>query len=250
MVLGGYGFVAMWYVSGVLGVPRRYAVQPSGTSDYSLAGSIFVIVFAIGFLVLLGEFAQLARAARDRRSGETAEPESDGAGAPAPAARERPLVEVPEPLGTPLATPQQIGIAAAAMVVSVFAFLPPVTRAAETSTQYHHLQHAAQYALGVLLGLIVMAAPRVSRHLGRRAADVGIALVIAAPAVMLLLMVPSIYEPLENHPAEHFLYHVGIAALGVLSGLGAGAIGRAPGRIAVVLAIGMAVMYAAGVSGS
>lgn len=252
MVVGGYGFVGMWYVSGVLGVPRRYAVQPSGTAGYSVAGSIFVLVFAVGFLVLLAEFLQLGLAARARRrDGRSTASPAEGTEAESEAGPdERELLEVPEPLGTPLATPPQIGIAAAAMVVAVFSFLPPVTRAAETSTQYHHLQHAVQYTLGVLIGLLVMAAPGLWRNLGRRAADVGIVLVIAAPAVMLLMMVPSVYEPLENHPAEHALYHLGVAALGFLTGLGAGALGRVPGRIAVVLAVGMAVMYAAGVTGS
>ena len=57
---------AATYLSGVLGVPRRYAVEPPGTAGYSVAGSIFVIVFALGFLVLLAEFLQLALAARAR----------------------------------------------------------------------------------------------------------------------------------------------------------------------------------------
>ena len=64
LLVGGYGFVGAWYVSGALGIPRRWAVHPEGTAGYSLAGSIFVIVFAVGVLVLLLECLRLARIAR------------------------------------------------------------------------------------------------------------------------------------------------------------------------------------------
>ena len=47
----------------------------------------------------------------------------------------------------------------------------------------------------------------------------------------------------------HFLYHVGIAALGVVAGLGAGTLGKVTGRLALLLGVSMAVMYAAGVGG-
>ena len=80
--------------------------------------------------------------------------------------------------------------------------------------------------------------------------DLGMVAVIAAPAGMMLAMTPSIYEPLDHRPALHFLYHVGIVALGVVTGVGAGMLGRVTGRIAAVLAVAMAVMYAAGVGGS
>ena len=67
MVVGGYGLVGVWFVSGALGIPRRYAVHPAGTSGYSLAGSIFTMIFALGFLVLLVECAALALDAGARR---------------------------------------------------------------------------------------------------------------------------------------------------------------------------------------
>src|SRR5581483_1586671 len=67
MIVGGYGLVGSWYVAGALGVPRRYAVQPLGTAGYSLAGGIFGLVFAAGFLVLLAELARLGRDAMRRR---------------------------------------------------------------------------------------------------------------------------------------------------------------------------------------
>jgi cytochrome c oxidase subunit 1 len=237
MAVGGYGFVAMWYVSGVLGVPRRYAVQPHGTAGYSLAASIFLVVFAVGFLALLFAFAQLALAARARK-GEAADDREP--------AVEPSLPVVPEPAGVPLATPAQLAAGVAAAVALVFSFLPPVTRAAETNTQYHHLQHAAEFLLGVLIGLVIMSLPAISRHVGPRAADLGIAAVVGAPVAMMLIMLPRIYEPLEGHALEHASFHLGMAAFGLVAGLGAGALGRVTGRLAVVLAVGMAVMYAAG----
>jgi cytochrome c oxidase subunit 1 len=257
MGLGGYGLVAMWYVSGMLGVPRRYAVQPTGTSGYSMAGAIFVMVFAIGFLVLVWQFLRLALAARERGTYELVERRSSWTGVRYLArerrepdvAPEEPLPEVPEPAGRALATPFQLGTMVAVAVVCLFAFLPPVSRAAEQSTRYHHLLHGGEFLLGAALGLIVASLPGVHSQLGWRAADVGLAAVILAPALLMLAMEPAVYEPLNDRPILHFLYHDAIAILGVAVGIGAGSLGRITGRIAFVLALGMMLMYAAGAGG-
>jgi hypothetical protein len=98
--------------------------------------------------------------------------------------------------------------------------------------------------------VLIASLPAVFRRLRPRASDLGILALIAAPAATMLAMVPAVYEPLDDRPLLHFLYHVGIAALGLVAGLGAGTLGRVTGRIAVVLAVGMAVMYAAGVGGT
>ncbi|HSC48812.1 MAG TPA: cbb3-type cytochrome c oxidase subunit I, partial [Gaiellaceae bacterium] len=255
MALGGYGLVGAWYVSGMLGVPRRYAVEPAGTAGYSLAGSIFAIVFAVGFLVLLVELLRLARAARSEGV-ELVERMDSWTGSrylartrrdPGP---ERPLPTVPEPYGAVLATPAQRWGVILLAIAALASFLPPVGHAAEDSTQVHHVLHAGEFLFGALLGVLVASSPAVFGRLRSRAADLGIVAVIAAPAGMMLAMLPSAYGPLEHHPALHFLYHVGIAALGFATGLGAGALGRVTGRIALVLAVGMAVTYAAGVGGS
>ncbi len=257
MGLGGYGLVAMWYVSGMLGVPRRYAVQPAGTSGYSLAGAIFVMVFAIGFLVLVWQLLRLALAARERSTYEVVERRSSWTGG-SYLARERrepdvrpeePLPTVPEPAGRPLATPFQLGTMVAVAVACLFSFLPPISRAAEQSTRYHHLLHGGEFLLGAALGLIVASLPEVHGRLGRRAADVGLAAVILAPALLMLVMEPAVYEPLNDRPVLHVLYHDAIAILGVAVGIGAGSLGRITGRIAFVLALGMMLMYAAGAGG-
>ena len=67
ILVGGYGLTGTWFVEGVLGVPRRYAIQPPGTSGYSLVGSIFALVLALGFLSLCLQLVPLARAAWERR---------------------------------------------------------------------------------------------------------------------------------------------------------------------------------------
>jgi len=256
MVIGGYGLVAVWYLSGVLGVPRRYAVHPAGTAGYSLAASIFVMIFALGFLVLLWALVGLARTAHARRY-ENVEvrdtwsnsrwrvrrrlDEPDGA--------LRPLPRVAEPLGVVFTGPVQLGLAVATAVVLHVAFLPQTVDAAEKSTGYYSLDHAGQFLLGALVGAIVASLPRVAARLDRRTADLGIAAVIAVPAVMMLVMLPSLYGPLVGRPALQFLYHVGIAALGVVLGLGAGALGKVTGRFALLIGVSMAVMYAAGIGG-
>ena len=67
LLVGGYGLTGTWFVEGALGVPRRYAIQPPGTSGYSLVGSIFALLLALGFLSPL----PAARPARPRRLGAT-----------------------------------------------------------------------------------------------------------------------------------------------------------------------------------
>jgi len=256
MVVGGYGLVGAWYLSGVLGVPRRYAVEPVGTAGYALAGSIFAMIFALGLLVLLREFVRLARAAREVGRYEAVERVDSWTGSRYRSRQRRestgfdaPLPEVAEPAGALLTTPAQYAAMTAVAVVALFAFLPPIGRAAEQSTQYHHLLHAGQFLLGVTVGVLVASLPAVFGRLRSRHSHLGIVAVVAAPAGMMLAMTPSIYAPLDHRPALHFLYHLGIAALGVVTGLGAGTLGRVTGRFAAVLAVSMAVLYAAGVGG-
>ena len=185
MVIGGFGLVGMWYVSGALGVPRRYAVQPLGTAGYSVAGAIFALVFAIGFLTVLIEFASLALAAR-----RSAWSRPD---APAPAP-ELPAA-VPDPDDVPLTTGAQVGLAIGAGVVSLVAFSPQVTDAVIDSVRYHHLQHAGNFFFGAMVGLVLGSMPTVAQRLGLRLPGVAIVLAVFAPAVLMLTMIPAIYEP-------------------------------------------------------
>lgn len=244
MVIGGYGLVGAWYASGALGIPRRFAVHPDGTAAYSVVASLFVIVFALGFLVLLAEFASLGRDALRRRR----------LGSPIPAAHPGIAGASPEAepaLAPPLDTPTQIGAAVAVAMTATFAFLPGVRDASEVSTQFHHLAHAVQFLSGLALGAAVVSSPGVFRRLAAVPwfTNLGLFASIAAPAAMLLLMVPSVYGNIETNETLHAAYHAGIFALGALTGAGASLVGRTSGRLVMFVSVGMGLMYAAGVTG-
>ncbi len=74
-------------------------------------------------------------------------------------------------------------------------------------------------------------------------------LTIFTPAVLMLLMVPRIYGGIDENDALHALFHAGVALLGLLTGLGCAGLGKVAGRTMALLAIGMALMFAAGVTG-
>jgi cytochrome c oxidase subunit 1 len=236
MLVGGYGLTGTWFVAGTLGVPRRYAIQPPGTAGYSLVGSIFALVFALGFLVFLVQIVPLARGAWSRiRTAATASPSQS----PVPAAAPRHLVP-------PLSTPTQFAVAVGLCVVGLASLSPQVRAASEASARYHHLAHSGQFFLGGMLGLVIGSLPRFSAWLGDRP-NAGLAAVIAAPTLMMALMVPRLYESLERHPFDHFLYHLGMVAFGLVAGLGATRLGVVAGRLMFVLALAMTVLFAAAV---
>ena len=249
ILVGGYGLTGTWFLEGALGIPRRYAVQPPGTSGYSLAGSIFALLLALGFLSLCLQLVSLIRPAWERRHYTLVEHTDTWTGGRYQARVSRgdegpPALEALPDGGVPLASPAQLALAAAACIVALAAFFPPVVNASEASIRYHHLDHAGHFFLGVMLGLLLGSLPALSRRLGPRP-TLGLATVIAAPTLMMLVMVPRFYEPLERHPFEHALYHLAMAALGLATGLGASRLGRITGRLAAFLAVGMAVMFAA-----
>jgi cytochrome c oxidase subunit I len=240
LTVGGFGLTGTWFVGGALGIPRRYAIQPPGTDGYSAVGSGFAFVFALGFLVCLVQLVVLARAARERRGSRLPEP-----AAPAPPAT---ATRWPALSSLPLASPAQLGLGVALCVISVVSFLPQVVDASEAGLRYHHLDHAGHYLFGALAGLVLGSLPAVSRRLGDRA-WAGMAAVLLAPMVAMLVMVPRFYEPLEQHAAAHAGLHVAIALLGLATGLGATRLGRVGGRLAVFLSVGMMLMFAAAMTG-
>jgi hypothetical protein len=140
-------------------------------------------------------------------------------------------------------------MAVAVAVASTFVFLPPIEEASEVNAQYHHLAHAVEFFMGAALGMAVFSTPAIFERLTPRWSTVGLAAVIVLPAVMLLAMIPDIYEGLEENDFAHALYHGGLVGLGLITGMGATLLGKVPARILLVLSVGMALMYAAGVSG-
>jgi hypothetical protein len=144
----------------------------------------------------------------------------------------------------------ELGAVVALTTLALVAFLPTVVSASEASTQWHHLDHAGQFAFAGLLGLALgSGVGTLRRRFERGPSSAALWAVILAPAAMLLTMVPDLYESLEDESALHALYHAGIGALGLITGLGAAALGRGVGRLALVLSIAMAAMYAGGVGG-
>jgi hypothetical protein len=217
-----------------------------GTDGYALAGAVFALVFAAGFLVLLTAAAGLGRDALAARRRAVLATGERRAGEPA-------VVLVGGPGWAPmpvLATRGQLAAATALAVVAIAAFLPAVTEVAEVDARRHHFQHAGEFLFGLLIGLVIASLPAVLRWAARSrwVADAGLLAAIVAPAGMLLMMPPVVYEAVEGHPAQHALYHVGVAATGLVAGLGCGVLGRVTGRLMAVAALGMAIVYAVGVS--
>ena len=236
MVVGGYGLVGAWYASGALGEPRRYAVHFPGSDGYSVAGSIFAVIFAVGFLVLLVEVAALVRHARARRvpTASAQEPTRPGS------------VPVPSPA---IDSPVQVAVAATVATVALVSLFPTTIDLADANARYHHLDHAAQFLLGAVIGFVFASTRLRSGRRPTGGSALAWVVVIAAPAAMLLAMVPGVYAGLEDHGFLHFLYHLGIVVLGTLTGAAAATFGKVAGRALLVLSVAMALMYAAGVTG-
>jgi mono/diheme cytochrome c family protein len=144
----------------------------------------------------------------------------------------------------PLWTRGQLVAGAVLTVAGIAAFLPPVIDAADKSTRLHHVDHAGQFFFGAALGLVLASLPRVHLRLGGHP-GLGLATVLAASTAMLLVMVPRLYEPLEPHAVYHALFHVGMAALGFVSGIGASRLGPVAGRFGLVLSVAMTFWFAA-----
>jgi cytochrome c oxidase subunit 1 len=255
LLVGGFGLTGTWFVEGTLGIPRRYAIQPPGTAGYSLVGSIFAIVFALGVLACVAQLLSLARAAWSGRHYALAERVDSWTGTHyrARVARddfEPPTVEAApwRPGDVPLSSPVQLWFGAAASVVALASFFPQIVSASESSVRYHHLDHAGHFFLGLAAGLTIASLPAVSRRLGERS-SLGLAVVMVAPAAMMLVMVPRFYEPLERHPFEHALFHLAMAGLGLVTGLAASRLGRVGGRMSAFLSVGMVLLFAAAMKG-
>ena len=248
MVVGGYGFIFSWYVSGALGIPRRWAVHPAGTEEYSLVASIFAVVFLAGFFLLLAEFASLGRDAWRRRKTPPPPPPS-----PAPAISgasgeaDLALGRGAEPL---IKTSFGLATVVAMAVAASFALLPPISEASEATVKFHHLAHGAQFFIGAMIGVALASTPAiVDRMGGQKWTNIGLLIVILTPVAMLLFMVPAIYSDIEENNFLHASYHFVVLIFGLLMGLGASTLGRAAGWTVLVSAIGMALMFAAGVTG-
>ncbi len=240
MVIGGYGLMYAWYVSGALGVPRRWAVHPEGTTVWSVLGSIFAIIFLVGLTVVLVEFVRMARVALARRGTVpvVADPPeavvaTRGVGAPF-----RPMVVTYWGLVAMVA----VGVAA------MFVLYPPFIEASEVNIKWHHLTHAVQFFGGAMLAAAAASTPAMLRRFPG-GMGTGLALVAIAPLVMLVVMIPLIYDDLVSNDLLHAVYHLVMIVFGLLTGAGCARLGRVAGWTVLIASVGMAVLFAPGVSG-
>lgn len=244
LVVGGYGLIYVWYFSGALGIPRRWAEHPAGTETWSLVGAICAIIFLVGSLMLVGEFLRMGRIAWARRHEVAKATPAPIAGGSLPVASDSgeggfmPMIRTHRGLVVTVA----IGIAA------LFVFYPPVTEASESSIKLHHLVHAIQFLAGAMLGAVIGTAPRVMRRFpGGEYAGLLVALV--APVVMLLLMIPMVYGDLADNDLLHAGYHLVMLALGAITGIATAQLGRYAGWAVLLTSVGMALLFAPGVTG-
>ncbi|HXF57869.1 MAG TPA: cbb3-type cytochrome c oxidase subunit I [Actinomycetota bacterium] len=64
VILGGWGLVAMWYLSGILGQPRRYAITLEGLEGTAAAAVGFAALAAVGVALMFGDFVRVVAARR------------------------------------------------------------------------------------------------------------------------------------------------------------------------------------------
>lgn len=233
LVTGGYLFVGSWYASGALGVPRRYAVHPPGTQAYDVVGSVGALLVLIGFLAFVGAIVSLLRQARATQA-ETrpAEPRAPRA-----------------TLIPPVTTNAGFAALAGLIVVAAVSMLPGAVDLAERSAEAHHLDHTAQFLLGGLVMLGVGSRRALTRPTQAGVTWWALAAVVVAPAAMLLLMTPGIYNPLEDNDGLHLLFHWGIIILGMVTGWACVRFGRVSGMAIFVLSVAMGAAFAGGVGG-
>lgn len=240
MVLGGYGLLYAWYFSGALGIPRRWAEHPSGTAVWSWIGSVFAIIFLIGFFVIVAEFVRMAIEARAQGH----EPEIPVA----PAVPVSTRTGVGGGFQPMIASYPGLVVAVAIGIASLFVFYPPLVRASEASVGYHHLSHATQFFAGAMLAAALGSAPRLIRRFPG-GVNGALAVALITPVVMLMVMIPLIYNDLVTNDLVHVGYHLIMVVMGFITGLAASRLGRAAGWMVLLTSVGMAVLYAPGVTG-
>jgi len=245
MVIGGYGLIYVWYFSGALGVPRRWADHPGGTETLSLVGAIFAIIFLVGMLMLLAEFVRMGRIAWKRRHEMSGGKMAPIAGGSLPVAG-----EAGEDTGfLPMfRTHWGLMVTVAVGIAAFFVFYPPVTNASENSIKLHHLVHAFQFLGGGMLGAALGSAPKVLRRFPG-GANAGLIIALVAPVVMLLLMIPMVYKDLVSNDLLHAGYHLVMVGLGAITGLACAQLGRYAGWTLLLMSVGMALLFAPGVTG-
>lgn len=240
IVFGGYGFMWVLFITGALGIPRRWSVHPDGTAWWSVLASVFAVILLVGIGIVVAEFVQMARLALARRAtGESIA----ATAAPSPTATTTPGGFRPMVL-----TFHGLVVMVAMGVAAMSVMYPKVIEMSEGNTKYHHLTHAVQFFAGGMLGAAAASAPALLR---RFPGGIGTALVVVviAPVAMLIVMIPVIYTNVDGSEFAHMAYHLAMIVFGLLTGAAAARLGRVAGWTVLLASIAMAVLFAAGVSG-
>jgi mono/diheme cytochrome c family protein len=138
---------------------------------------------------------------------------------------------------------ERLSFAAILLFATVLFALAPLVRGnVEIPIAEHHLLHAAILAGAVLAGVLFASADQRARLGG--AGWLLVALI--APVLAMLLMWPSEYAYFETHPYGHVLEHLGLVALGALTGYGGQRYARGVGWAAGMSAVAMGLLAAAG----
>jgi hypothetical protein len=109
---------------------------------------------------------------------------------------------------------QRIAAWAILAITVSFALIPLVRGPVDLSTSQHHVLHSVLVG-GAVISAILFATPSRDTSAGHYG---WLLLTIFSPIAAMMLMWPSEYTWFERHPGGHVLEHLGIVALGFMSG--------------------------------
>lgn len=234
---GGVTFIGMWYISGAAGVPRRYAEHFGGVQTLDAIASVGAIVLLFGVVLIFFEWAGLAAAARGRSAAEKQ---------PASPAPYEPTVSELAPPQAMIETRGELIAVIAALTFSLVSFLPWLDTLTVEKVQWHHVQHGGQLAFGMLLAIAFVNTPSFAK-LRCRSESLAIVALVLGSAAMFALMIPALYESLENNDLVHMLFHLCVMAVGIVVGWAITAFDRFSAWLLFLMMATMGFAYGAGV---
>jgi hypothetical protein len=236
VMVGGYTLIGAWYAAGAIGVPRRWAVQPTGSHPSAVVGSIGALVLSVGVLFVIAALVHLFVVAR--RGPHTAAASSDEStrGLPVP-------VDTALDGLRPPGSAKVLGIVA--IVTFAIAFSPPIADTfGAKGLREHHLVHTLQFAAGCLIGLWLAA--RSFDAIRRMSVPRAAIAVTVMQMLMMLAMVPAGYESVESSSIKHIGLHLVFTIIGIFAGVNAARLSRGPAWFITVLGVTAGLFWAAG----
>lgn len=138
---------------------------------------------------------------------------------------------------------RQTGAIAIGIVAVGIALVPLVRGGEDIPTGLHHLLHAAEIAVAAACGLVA-ASPRATDRKPEH--PMWLLAAVGAPIVAMVLMWPSRYAWLDQHPLGHAVEHLALVLLGFLSAFGGQRYARGIGWASSLVLVAMAVVAAFG----